>query len=472
MSILEIGPLTDGHQTNSADIQRALNRVGEKKEYEAVHFAKGTYIIDDPGVDNPLSVLAINNGSKVFGDLDAKGNPTTVFMLMDNAPLKPFGCGVPIIGPASKVGQNIEFCNFTFNGNNPIGDGSSQKPSTDAMCPGTNGRPGSNYGKGFHNFIGAYTGGFKDCSFHDITIFNSAGDGFRANRFTASSGLEFYNWNVTNCGHCCIMVENTTNVKIRDCKLVTRSNGGIRSQNGCSDIEIKNVQITGTPNDYNPGMQITGDRILITYCRIQDTLGPGIEVAGADNTDIRIRKNIFENCGLFPCTGDCKIPGVGGIVINGAHALIDENLFIDCKGYGIGAAVYSPDGRSFSKSGFEIHARNNIIVNTSPANYPGEASGIAIANLFYNDSAHKHKLIGSGNVFYPNVAGKRLYCVDYEDPIPEISTKVIDVLQSNYALIIPRISEAAATSLLKAINDSGLLTDDEKKNVVVSALGS
>jgi hypothetical protein len=418
--VYEMGPTTKGHPTNSSDIQEALDKVGKDKEYNAVHFAAGTYLIDDSiNRKNRYSVIAINNGSEVYGDMDDDGKITTVFKLMNHAPLIPFDCGVPILGPASSPGTGIKIHNLEFDGNNKIDNGyKTQSPSTDAKCPGSRGGPGKNYGKGFHNFIGTYLSRFQNCSFYNIYVHDSAGDGFRAlyvrNRNDIyknepndmNYNIEFYNWTVVNCGHCALMLDYTRDSQIHDCKIKARSNGAVRTQYGCNNIKIDNILVDGTDYNYNPGMQISGDKISVTNCLICNTYGPGIEVRGSGNKEVRIANNKFINCGIFPkqeTTDEQKIfYGVGGVIVNGTDVTIEENIFSSCRGYAISATEYVPDGSEYNKSGiFSIIARNNIILQTKEAYNPGDkASGTAIANLLNNAG---HKVMAGGNIFYNNL---------------------------------------------------------------------
>lgn len=448
-NILQIGPETNGHPTNSADIQEALDQVGDGKNFDAIHFAAGIYDIDDSNGKRTYSVLAINNGTEMYGDVDKKGNPTTVFKLMDNAPVNPFGCGVPILGPARKIGSGIKIFNLEFDGNNKI-NATNQTPSTMAKCPGVRAGEGRNYGKGFHCFIGTYTARFQNCKFYNIFIHDSAGDGFRAlhvgthdrncsdDPVEMNSNLELYNWTVINCGHCALMLEYAKNSQIHDCRIKTRSNGAVRTQNGCAGIDIKNIIVQGSSIDYNPGMQLSGSNITVTNCLILDTYGPGIEVQGNDDKDISIKNNTFINCGIFPKEG--KILGVGGVITNGADVLIEDNIFVGCKGYAIGAAVYEGDGICCGKPDpniiHKIHAINNTIVNTSPGLYdpvnqsgdnkPDVFSGAAIANIISSPNirdrpnVHEHELYAARNIFFNNKYN--LHNILYETVSPVTDT--------------------------------------------------
>ncbi|MDD4778794.1 MAG: right-handed parallel beta-helix repeat-containing protein [Fermentimonas sp.] len=438
-----------------------MNQVGEGEKYEGLHLAAGTYLIDVPDTINPYAILGINDSSKVYGDL-ISGKPATIFKLMNNAPIDPFKCGMPIIGSMSQLGQDIEFFNIGFDGNNPIGNGANQAPSTQATCSGTKGASGKNYGKGFHDFAGAYTNALKNCSFHHISVTNSAGDGFRTMKWKQSSGLKIYDWNITNCGHCGVMLENTIASEIRNINVTTRSNGAVRTQNGCSDLLIDNVHAMGTSNNYDAGLKLTGDNITVTNCFVHDTYGPGIEFAGENNTGIRIRRNRVVNCGIFPAANG--VTGMAGVLINGADALIDENVIIKCRGNGIAVNIYSADGKGFTKSGFKITTRNNVISDTGIENYGSVSgkSGKSIANWL----SDTHTVTSEGDILYPR--SNYSYMVGFgADTLPEASLEIQDMIRAGPGVVIPCDSEDAANELAKAISGAGLLGN---KKYVVSVL--
>jgi len=439
-NIFQVGPMTDGHQTNSADIQRALDKI-DGNTYTAVHFAAGTYLIDN-SIDrkNPYSVIAIKSRSEVFGDVDPNGKITTIFRLMDNAPIDPFKCSVPILGPVDPVGTGIKVYNLEFDGNNKV-HSNNQNPSTNADCSGVNARNASNHGKGFHTFLGTSDGAkLQNCNFYNIYVHDSAGDGFRTLhngdhtekcKHEMNSNIKLYNWTVINCGHCALMFESTIDSEIYDCKVKARSNGAVRTQRGCSGINIRNILIDGTENNYNPGMQITGNDITITNCQIYGVWGPGIEVQGKkdENKNIRITGNTFINCGSWPVdtVNPNRYSGVGGVITNGADVTIEKNVFFSCKGYAIGATIYKPDDDQCRNpvGPFKIYARNNIVVSTSRANNPDPNSGIAIANLLGSD----HTLTANGNFLYPDEPGLRYCNIAFENPVNETPVIVSPVVE-------------------------------------------
>jgi hypothetical protein len=126
VTVLEIEPLTDGHQTCSADIQAALMQVGKGEEFDTLLFNPGVYLIDDPHVKNPYSVIGINDGSKVSGSMDGKGSILVKLKLMEDAPIKPFACGVPILGLLSPLGKDSEIGFLEFDGYNLVRSASLQ----------------------------------------------------------------------------------------------------------------------------------------------------------------------------------------------------------------------------------------------------------------------------------------------------------------------------------------------------------
>lgn len=498
-NIFQVGPKTEGHQTNSADIQRALDKI-DGKTYTGVHFAAGTYLIDDSiERKNPYSVIAIKSGSEVFGDMDQDGKITTVFRLMDNAPLDPFKCSVPILGSAEKIGTDIKVYNLEFDGNNKLYS-KNQNPSTNANCEGTNARQPSNHGKGFHTFIGTTNDSkMQNCSFYNIYVHDSAGDGFRtlhngyhikdSCRHEMNNNIKLYNWTVINCGHCALMFESTTDSEIYDCKVKARSNGAVRTQKGCSKIKIRNILIDGTENNYNPGMQITGNNFTISNCKICGVWGPGIEVQGKkdENDDINILDNTFINCGSWPFVGKDNHPekysGVGGIITNGANVKIERNLFSSCKGYAIGATIYRPDddGDRCPNGPFKIYARNNIIISTSRACNPDANSGIAIANLLSKD----HSLIADGNFLYPDEEGLRYCNVVFENPVdvtpavvsPDVQPGVVEspaveppVIETPVVSVVepPEVAPSAVATSEIVVSADGVTTPEESLDIQTS----
>lgn len=392
MNTLEIQPITNGHQTTSCYIQDALSQVGEDKEYDSLHLAAGNYLIDDSVKKCTYSVLGINSGSNIYGDVDENGNPISFLQLMRDAPLKPFGCDVAIFGPTETIGENIQISNIAYDGN-CTSVGGKQKYMKAVVCPGNHVGAGKETGKSFHNFISAVHAAFKDCEFGNIRVSNTAGDGFRTSQWVKSSGLNIHDWNIDLCGHCGIILENTTDSIIENIKVVTRANGAFRCQNGCSDLEVKNVRAIGTSTNYNSGFQVTGDNIKISKCTVDSMMGCGIEVIGMDNTEIEISECELLNNGSFALTNNY---GVAGILVNGADVLIKDCLFNGNYQNSIATNVYSPDGKRFTKSGYVITTENNRILDTKPSKFTATGNGKHIANILTG-----HTITSEGNEFLP-----------------------------------------------------------------------
>ncbi|MDQ1254445.1 MAG: hypothetical protein QG646_3686 [Euryarchaeota archaeon] len=394
--ILEINPITNNHQTNSFDIQEALNQVGEGEKYNAAHFRAGTYLIDNSieYKKEPFSIIAFNPESEIYGDWGTD-SPATLFQLMKDAPLEPFGCGVPIFGPSKALVENVQFYNIAFDGNCPIGGGC-QKYVKDAKCNGSKVGPGVETGKGFHNLFGTRDRAIKYFELHHFKATNTAGDIFRSNRSKQSSGIKIYQGYVGFCGHCAFMFENSTDFLVEDCTVITRANGAFRSQKNCSKGTFKNIHVVGTPYNYNPGAQITGDNIKVTGCLIHDTMGPGIEIIGEDNKEIEISDCQFLNCGTFAIKNNSNY-NVAGILANGANVLIKNNLFYGCYQNAISANIYRPDGTLYKKSGFIITTDDNRIIDTKPSNYQVAENGKHIANLL----KPTHTITSKGNKLFP-----------------------------------------------------------------------
>jgi hypothetical protein len=394
MVTLELTATTNGHQTNSSDIQAALLQVGSNKPYDSLHLAAGIYNIDASQIGNKFSVIQINSCSTVFGDKDANGNITTVFRLMDNAPLKPFSCGMPILGTSEIYGHNIEIYNIFFDGNCPSGT-TKQNNFANAVCSGTAAGKGNPNGKGLSNFIGTISSSFSNCSFHDIRVLNSAGDGFRTYKSLKSIDLQIFNWDIDWCGHCGILLENSTDCEIHDIDVLTRADGAIRLQNNCSDINIKNIKIKGTSANYDRGMFLSGDNISVDNCSVHSTLGPGIYFQGSDNKGFSISNCEFINCGLF---GKSNNYGSTGLMVNGVSGKIDKCYFNGCIQNAISTNFYTPDGgKQYKGSNFLIEISNCDIVDTHPSVYNNPGDGKDIANVLPG-----HKVTCDKNTtFYP-----------------------------------------------------------------------
>lgn len=392
MPTLELGPITTGHQTNSKAIQNALSQVGDNTKYDSLHLAAGSYIIDNSVKQCTYSILGIKSGSNIYGDVDKNGNPLTCLQLMQDAPIKTFGCDVAIFGPTELIGKNIKISNIAYDGNCTAAGGK-QKYMKAATCPGNHVAAGKETGKSFHNFISAVHKSFINCEFGNIHLSNTAGDGFRTTQSTKSSGLNIHDWVINLCGHCGILLENTTNSIVENINVVTRANGAFRCQNGCSDLKVKNIRAIGTTLNYNSGFQVTGNNIKMSNCFLDSMMGCGIEVIGQDNTGIEISDSEFQKNGYFALTNNY---GVAGVLINGANVLIKNCLFNGNYQNAISTGIYSPDGKRFTKSGFVVTTENNKICDTKPSKFPTVGNGKHIANVLTG-----HTITSQGNSFSP-----------------------------------------------------------------------
>jgi hypothetical protein len=114
-------------------------------------------------------------------------------------------------------------------------------------------------------------------------------------------------------------------------------------------------------------------------------------------------------------------------------------VFEDCKGFGVVAGIYSPDGSIFQGKGYTVTVKDNIFINTTPANYTGgQPSGYHIANILQNT----HNVVADGNVFYP--ATNMFYNVTFQNKSnpsvaiqcvgKEEGMQIIQLLKSNEIL--------------------------------------
>jgi hypothetical protein len=193
------------------------------------------------------------------------------------------------------------------------------------------------------------------------------------------------------------MFENAENVLIQDVNMISRVNGGIRLQNGCSNIDIQRVNVIGTSYDYNPGMQIGGRDINISNCKIHNTMGPGIEVSS--NEDPNVNNVTIDCCEFVDCGGFAQTTAynVAGILWNGCSGIIKNCRFEGCYQQSISANVYRPDGSNFSKSGYVIQTIDNTIIDTLKSKFSVPSNGRDIGNLLPDT----HRITSLRNAFYP-----------------------------------------------------------------------
>lgn len=401
---MTIGP------TNSAGLRAALAQVGTGKTYDTLHMTAGTYDIDNSvtkGSGSYPAVIGVNNGSTVYGDMDANGTPLVIWKLMDDAPTNLFACQCPMLGPVSTPGTDIEIYGIEFDGNAyPEGLGTQTPMKNANACEGANPAAGvgKEHGKGYHNILGDASRGFKHCKFHNLYIRDNAGDGIRV--FASSSDVEVNNITITNCGHTAIMFSNTSDLIIHDGTVTTRVTGAIRLQT-CNNVTIKNFHTIGTSLNYGPGWQIERvcKNIDISECYFHDIYGAGITIVCNGSTGIHVHHSIFERCGIYPASSNQS--GVGGIITTGATLLINNNVFYACRGYGVGVTT-DQNGSQYTGTGYVITVENNIFMNTAAAYTPGTGSGSAIANLLNT----AHTVNQSYNCFYGNVANLKNVATD------------------------------------------------------------
>jgi len=341
--------------------QSTFDKVGADLSHDTIFLTKGTYTAESP--------YELNPGTTITGD-------TAIIKLISNAPTSDFSQLVPIF---HCTGSNFLFENITFDGNKD-----NQKVG---------------HGKGYHNFIGANKA--SNITIKNLTMRNSQGDGAR---LTDSKNILFENNNLTKLGHDGLYVDRCTDVTASNNTIYTRANSGLRCK-GSHAVTFKDNTIYGTSEAYAPGMQIenskadeTSSNILIENNSIQDTLGPGIWVAGHTATDLKaasnliIRNNTIINCGLMP--KENHISGVGGIVADGFNLTLEGNKIENCKGYGILFGKYLT---SSANTGYIALLKNNSIKNTQKNNVG--TGGIDIFNegkyvLSYDEAKQSYIVVG------------------------------------------------------------------------------
>ena len=339
----------------STGIQKALAKTGTLNgvplQYDQIHFTKGTYTIN--------SLMYLNSNTKLTCDSGV------IWKLADNC--INFGEQVPILGQKEESIKGLDISGIEYNGNY-----SKQLKTPD------------DHGIGFGNFIGLKN--VSDSVFHQMYIHDTEGDGFRIENGT---NLDFAYNRGSMGGHDFYHLFKCSNVQFYNNLVDMRANNAIRVRSS-NNIYIYDNVINGTTLAYAPAIQLenivascTSSNIYIFNNLIKGTLGPAIWMTGQGIKDtnaaknVLISNNLILNCGKMPAA--TKKSGVGGIVLDGwDNVRIEYNTIDGCFGYGIMIGEYI--GTS-SGTGYKAVIRRNIITNTKPALYKGNASGTGICNL-------------------------------------------------------------------------------------------
>jgi hypothetical protein len=305
-----------------------------------------------------------------FTEFAGAGIGLTKFKLIDNAPIKLFYSGVPLIGSQYSIGtEDLVLHDFSINGNylkqiTTIGD--------------------HGYGNGNQIGIGNIQNpnyeNSKDCSFYRLELGYSEGDGIRVE---GGRNIKIHDIKSSLGGHDVVCLAAVDGGEVYNLDAKMRSNAAIRTRSA-KNIKIHDCSITGTSLAYSPGIEIqstavnwTSSNIEIYNNHICDTYGPGVQVASnvPGNGPIKIHHNVIENCGLMPAENN--LPVVGGIVIDGFPVEVYNNNILDCYGYSVVFGAY--DVLSTYRNTSKVY--RNIILRTQLANTRGIYTGTGIANL-------------------------------------------------------------------------------------------
>ncbi len=360
------------NKSSAPTINDVLEKTGEGQKYSKILFSKSDYPYL---IDEPLEV--VNSGTEWVMEDGA------FLQLVANADQKIFKANVPIIH--AKGLSNLKFSVNI--------DGNKDKQSV-------------KWGKGYHNAI--YLENCTKVEVMGSTIKHSQGDGLRTMN---TNDILFYNNRIFKCGHDGLYAQNAKNVKAYNNWGIIRTNSLIRFRN-VSEGEIYNNTGIALPEDrdaYSPGIIIQKDNgggaAINTYIHdntITGTFGPGAWIIGRDNAspdnfnNLVISNNKFVSCGQMP--KENKIPGEGGIVWNGASGKIENNEFFGCWEHSVMFGDWV--SANASGSGYKVEVNDNVFANTRKGNYPGTASGYALADL-----SGRHKITVSGNRFWDNKYG-------------------------------------------------------------------
>jgi hypothetical protein len=470
--------------TKSSELQALIEKTGDQP-------ARYTLPAGTITIDAPLELYD-------YTDFAGMGRGITTFKLMKNAPLSLFQEGTPLIGPKSeKHCIGLKLHDFSIDGNY----------LNQSLTP-------NDHGVGYGNMIGlgnilnpAYSNS-QDCSFYNLDLSNSEGDGIRVE---GGKNISIHDITSKNGGHDIVCLAAVDTAEVYGLNVDMRSNAAIRTRSA-NDIKIHDNVIRGTRDAYSPGIEIqstaknwiTSD-IDIYNNKIFNTFGPGIQVASdvPNNGLVKIHHNLITGCGAMPASSN--LSGVGGIVFDGVPVQIEYNTLYKNYGYGILCGAYNVGStyRATSK------IRYNIITNTQKSFSPGVYSGTGIANwtgsrntitvdgncqygnktanhygVVYTNSISKDPIFvdtASGDCHLKSIYGHYTssgYVPDnISSPCINFSTKAeIGVYNSSQeaskyepvidpkslpSLVLPRTSKEDAEKLLKLLKDMGVLTDKD-----------
>lgn len=408
--------LTPAKGTSSPGIQKALDKIGtvdgEQLRYSHIHFSKGEYLLN--------SRLFLNDNTRITFDEGA------VWKLMDNAPN--FGVQVPIIGQRGSSITGLEVDGLVYDGNYP-----------------NQGNTPKDHGVGYGNLFGFSN--ITNSVFRKVSVNRNEGDGWR---LSGGSGIVFDTCSGADGGHDIIHLFKCSGITIKNGSFDIRANNAVRVRSS-SNILIDQCEFSDiTKNAWAPPVQLENilngtkcTNIEMKNCLVQDIYGPGVwgisSVPLGGAAGVHIHHNIFKNCGMMPAAN--KIPGVGGVVMDGfTDILIENNIFDSCYGNAVSFDNYRGKG---VVSGCKAIVRKNSISNTKKAFCPGAVSGYGIANVLGKDH---YTVTASENTFQNNESGNYYGAID-------VSTSTEEESPERPAFLVISCSDEQVTTIRNTFPD-------------------
>jgi hypothetical protein len=449
----------------------------------------------------PSGIITIDAPLELYDytDFAGMGRGITTFKLIKNAPVSLFSEGVPLIGPKSE-NHCIGLClhDFSIDGNY-LNQGTTPNDH------------GVGYGNqiGLGNILDPKYSNSQDCTFYNLDLSNSEGDGIRVE---GGKNILIRNLTSKNGGHDIVCLAAVDTAEVYGLNVDMRSNAAIRTRSA-KNVKIHDNVIRGTRDAYSPGIEIqstaknwiTSD-LEIYNNKISNTFGPGVQVASnvPNNGLVKIHHNLIVGCGQMPANVT-TIKNVGGVVIDGVPTVVEYNTFYNNYGYSICFGPY--DVESTYRATHKV--RYNIISNTQQAFKTCMYNGTGIANLtnsrnivavdgncqYGNSLANHYKIVYTNPINYdPRFVDtslgdfhlKSIYghyttsgyvpdnvsspCISFSSK-SEIGAYNSSQEASKYeplidpktlpALVLPRASKEDAEKLLKLLKEMGILTDKD-----------
>lgn len=356
--------------SDQIQIQAALTKDYNDKEYTCVWLMPGTYTID--------KTIYLYSNTALLGDKDA------TIKLRNNAKWSTY---IPLI--ANKEGHHNNFLikGFTIDANS--------KNQRGVPC-----------GKGYYNIFL-----FEDCTnikVKNMNLINGNGDGLNVVNYGMTQkdqNIQFINNTVRALGHDVVYMRGVQGVLVKNNKIMTRTNSAVRLSSS-GNARVYNNEIyskIGSIDGFSstgPGIEIDKDsgrsssNIQIFNNYIHDMNGAAIWMCGEDNDGIIRGKNVHIHDNKIVNTGQYKTNtghSNAAITLGQFDNTVIEDNYIDNGGqagikyYQYPKAIKMPDQ-------FTTIVKNNTIINCK------KQMGAAVWNYNYAN----HRFVLSNNNFYGN----------------------------------------------------------------------